>query len=219
MARSITSINSGRPIRPGATHEVHRRTVGRHRDHPYGDRRTAFLRRLADGTLHRDIFRHYLGQDWLYLRDYATALAQLAVQAPDGSATSFFALAAHGANEEAERLHATHVADPDRVVKSPVCQAYTDFLLATGLRAGYAVQAAAVLPCFWIYTDVGQRLWEQAGQHPPDHPYADWLAAYGDPVFAEQTDRARALVDQAAAAATPDDPGADAGGAPDREPV
>ncbi|WP_026927810.1 TenA family protein [Granulicoccus phenolivorans] len=161
-----------------------------------------FLRRLADGTLHRDIFRHYLGQDWLYLRDYATALAQLAVQAPDGSATSFFALAAHGANEEAERLHATHVADPDRVVKSPVCQAYTDFLLATGLRAGYAVQAAAVLPCFWIYTDVGQRLWEQAGQHP-DHPYADWLAAYGDPVFAEQTDRARALVDQAAAAATP----------------
>lgn len=161
-----------------------------------------FLTELAEGTLDREVFRHYLAQDWLYLRDYATALAHLAVQAPDEPATSFFALAAHGANEEAQRLHATHVTNPDAVVKSPVCQGYTDFLLTTGLRSGYAVQAAAVLPCFWIYSDVGQRLWEQAGQQP-DHPYADWLAAYGDPIFAEQTDRVRALVDQAAETANP----------------
>ena len=51
----------------------------------------------------------------------------------------------------------------------------------------YAVLVAALLPCFWIYADVGKSL---ATRNRPGHPYADWLATYADEAFAAATRRA-----------------------------
>ena len=66
--------------------------------------------------------------------------------------------------------------------------------------------AAAVLPCFWLYADLGERL--AAGAfgdvaNDPGHPYATWLRTYGDPAFSLANRRAIDLVTGLAAAATP----------------
>ena len=54
-----------------------------------------------------------------------------------------------------------------------------------------------MLPCFWIYQDVGERILAAAGDLT-NHPYGDWIGTYADPAFAEQTLRVRAIVDRVA---------------------
>ncbi len=161
-----------------------------------------FLQRLADGTLPRATFTHYLAQDARYLADYARALAACATKADDADDLAFWAQQAAGAIVVERALHAAHLRDVDAAPPSPTCTAYVSFLLATAATRGYGELVAAVLPCFWVYDDVGTRLRERLGDLA-GHPYGDWVATYGDPAFAAATDRARRIADRVAAAADP----------------
>ncbi|MGI9822250.1 bifunctional hydroxymethylpyrimidine kinase/phosphomethylpyrimidine kinase [Agromyces sp. Marseille-Q5079] len=190
-----------------------------------------FICGLADGTLEREPFLGYLAQDALYLRDYARVLAEASRLAPDAAAQAFWASSAHGALVGELELHACWLtdaagaegpgtegdgadaaADPLRAAATFAAEpdatttAYLDHLLATGARGDYAVLVAALLPCFWIYVDLGERLAAGAfGERAldPGHPYASWLATYSDPGFAVATREAIDLVTRLAASATP----------------
>ncbi|MDQ1578990.1 MAG: hydroxymethylpyrimidine/phosphomethylpyrimidine kinase, partial [Microbacteriaceae bacterium] len=68
----------------------------------------------------------------------------------------------------------------------------------------YAVLVAAMLPCYWLYAEVGERLHAQflsLGDRGA-HPYADWLITYADEVFAATTRQAIVLTNAAARAAS-----------------
>ncbi|SDQ36813.1 TenA family transcriptional regulator [Quadrisphaera sp. DSM 44207] len=180
----------------------------------------AFLRELADGSLDPAAFRHYLEQDALYLAGYARALALLAARAPDTAAAGFWARSAHTTGVVEAALHedllsgalldpaaADPAADPTAAPSrssprpSPTCLGYTCYLVAAAATAPYAVAAAAVLPCFWVYADVARRLAAAAtAAAAGEHPYARWVAAYDAEEFQGATARARALVDDAALA-------------------
>ena len=171
----------------------------------------SFIRGLADGTLERERFLGYLAQDALYLREYARVLAAAARIAPTPAEQALWARSAQGAIAGELALHAswltpgtgvsaaTFAAEP-----SAVTTAYLDHLRALAFTGDYSVLIAAVLPCFWLYTDLGVRL--HAGEfgeraRDPQHPYASWLATYADPDFATATDQAIGYVMRAAAAA------------------
>jgi thiaminase/transcriptional activator TenA len=160
----------------------------------------AFLTELGEGTLAPAAFRHYLEQDALYLAGYAKALALLAARAPDAAAGSFWALSAHTTAVVEAQLHEDLIGAARAMEHSPSCLAYVSYLIACAATEPYAVAAAAVLPCYWVYADTGARLAATA-RSAADHPYARWVAAYDDPGFQEATSRARVLVDAAAAAA------------------
>ncbi|WP_209313803.1 TenA family protein [Blastococcus sp. TF02A-35] len=170
-----------------------------------------FLSELGAGTLARAAFRHYLEQDALYLAGYARALALLAARAPDAGAAAFWATSAHGCAVVEGQLHTDLLAEDllgtsaGPASASPTCLGYVSYLVATAATAPYAVGAAAVLPCFWVYADVGARLARQAAT-APGHPYRRWVDAYAEPGFQEATRRARALTDAAAATAPQDEP-------------
>lgn len=157
-----------------------------------------FLRELEDGTLPRDTFVHYLAQDAHYLVGYARALAACATRATDADDVAFWAARAHGAVVVERELHATHVDELTSIAPSPTCTAYVSALLATAATGSYGELVAAVLPCFWVYDDVGSRLRERVGDLAA-HPYGDWVATYGDPVFAEHTRQAKEIADRIAA--------------------
>lgn len=170
-----------------------------------------FLRRLGDGTLPLDVFRTYIEQDSLYLAEYAKALALVAAKAPDPQTAAFWATSSATAAVVETELHEGLMAGgvlPERSTApehSPACLGYVSYLTATAATESYAVAAAAVLPCFWIYAEVGRRLAADAHEvlaADPAHPYAQWVTTYDDPAFHESVATARRLVDEAANAAT-----------------
>ncbi|MFC4243866.1 bifunctional hydroxymethylpyrimidine kinase/phosphomethylpyrimidine kinase [Gryllotalpicola reticulitermitis] len=143
-----------------------------------------FVTSLGDGTLDRERFRSYLAQDALYLREYAKVLGRASALAPSPEEELFWARCARGCLESELQLHTSWLG-AERGGCTPlsrVNRAYLDHLSAAG--PDYGTIVAAVLPCFWIYRDVGERL---AARSHPEHPYAAWLATYADPSFAEST--------------------------------
>ncbi|GAB3083549.1 bifunctional hydroxymethylpyrimidine kinase/phosphomethylpyrimidine kinase [Isoptericola nanjingensis] len=156
----------------------------------------AFVRSLGDGTLDPDHFRTYLEQDALYLRDYARCLARASELAPTRAEQAFWAGGAHGALVTELDLHTRWLGgEPQDVPASATTAAYLDHLRAAG--DDYATLVAAVLPCYWIYQDVGERL---AARNHAGHPYAAWLGTYADDAFAGATREAVAILRRAAAA-------------------
>ncbi len=164
-----------------------------------------FNRELAAGTLAQERFRFYMIQDALYLDDYSRALAAAAAKAPDSDARCFFAAAAEEAIVVERALHAGFFEkfaitpqDAAKAEKSPTCTAYTNFLLATAHTGSYAELAAAILPCFWIYWDVGLAI---AKESAPDNPFAAWVETYSDDAFGDQVRCVIRITDQTAEAA------------------
>ena len=162
-----------------------------------------FIRALADGSLPERQFAYYLGQDALYLNSYSRVLARASALAPTEAEQLFWARSAQNCLEVESELHRTWLGGRGTDVPlGPVTKAYVDHLLAASAAGSYAVLVAAVLPCFWLYAEVGQNLHAQfldAGA-PETHPYAVWLRAYADEAFAEATRQAIGYADAAARA-------------------
>jgi thiaminase/transcriptional activator TenA len=161
-----------------------------------------FNRELAAGTLAPERFQFYMLQDALYLEQYARALAVASTKAPDPDAVQFFARAAEQALVVERALHGGFFErfgidsrDAAAAEPSPTCYGYTNFLLAIALRDGYATLAAAILPCFWIYWEVGKHIATEAAA---DNPYQAWIDTYSDPGFGDAVETAIALADRAA---------------------
>ncbi len=143
--------------------------------------RHPFVTGLTDGSLDPDAFRHYVLQDAHYLRDYAQALGLCSARATAETHILMFARHAAGAIAVERELHAGFLADwgvnPDALVAIPVaptCRAYTSYLLAVCHGGSYAEAVAAVLPCYWIYVEVGRALLERGS---PDPRYQRWISS------------------------------------------
>ncbi len=165
-----------------------------------------FVTGLTDGTLPRESFRHYIVQDAHYLRGYAKALAVCAAKAPDEDTTVMFAEHAAGAIAAERDLHASLLDDlgPDELGPAtgpiaPATQAYVSYLLATAHGGSFADALGAVLPCYWIYAQVGEELLE-AGS--PDPLYARWIAMYGGDDYRSVVDAVLAVTDRIGAEPT-----------------
>ncbi|MGX5671097.1 bifunctional hydroxymethylpyrimidine kinase/phosphomethylpyrimidine kinase [Kocuria rhizophila] len=158
-----------------------------------------FVVGLGDGTLERDEFERYLDQDMQYLDAYSRALALLAAAAPEEGTREFFATAAAAVVTGESALHRARLDGRAPEPPSGTTSAYADFLLARTGQDGFAVGAAAVLPCYWLYAHVGAELTQRARRTGLEgHPFADWLETYDDPEFHAATEVARVAVDRAA---------------------
>lgn len=164
-----------------------------------------FIRALADGTLTEQHFAYYLAQDAIYLNGYSRVLSRAAAIAPTEAEQLFWARAAQQCLEVESELHRTWLST--RKVDAglgPVTKSYVDHLLASSVSGSYGVLVAAVLPCFWLYAEVGATLHGQflAAGSPASHPYAGWLRTYADEEFAAATREAVRIADAAARAAS-----------------
>ncbi len=165
-----------------------------------------FVTGLADGTLPPEAFEFYVLQDALYLRKYAQALAAVGSRAPDTAATEMFARHAAGIVSAELSLHRTLFAelgiDPASlggVQEAPTTLAYTSYLLATTFNGSYAEGVGAVLPCYWIYAEVGKHLLERGSPNPH---YQQWIDTYGGDEFGDEAGEVIAVTDKLAAEIT-----------------
>lgn len=157
-----------------------------------------FLHELADGTLPQEVFRHYISQDNLYIDVYTRVLAHIASRLPDmADVETFLGFASDGVAVE-KGLHAAY--NPDKTAeKSAVCEFYTSFLRARA-QEDIAVETASILPCFWVYLEVGKYMLSIARLE--GNPYRPWIETYSDPAFDESNARAIDVCDRLAAAST-----------------
>jgi thiaminase/transcriptional activator TenA len=165
-----------------------------------------FNTELAAGRLKRERFQGYIVQDALYLAQYARILAIAGVKGPDAETLRAYCSCALEAVAVEQALHERYLTefgvDPARLADaepSPDCLGYTSFLLATAYHEPWEVLVASLLPCFWIYWDVGSRI---ARHVAPDNPYRAWIDTYADPAFGEAVRTVIGITDRAADATT-----------------
>lgn len=73
---------------------------------------------------------------------------------------------------------------------------YTSFLTATAWSESYPVVLAALLPCFWIYAEVGKDI---VNKSIPNNPYQAWIDTYAGEEFHTAVRNVIATVDKVAA--------------------
>jgi thiaminase/transcriptional activator TenA len=88
---------------------------------------------------------------------------------------------------------------PQQIEKSPTCFNYTNFLLRTASLDSLPEAVAAVLPCFWIYREVGHYISDRA---TADNPYSEWIETYSSDEFSKDVDRAIEITNEIAKTAS-----------------
>lgn len=166
-----------------------------------------FNTELCDGSLSRERFQAYIVQDALYLGQYCRALAIAGAKGPDGTTLHAFAESALEAVMVEQALHERYLqefgVDPSRLADAepwPDCLGYTSFLLATAYHEPWEVLVAALLPCFWVYWDVGSVIAKRASA---SNPYRRWIDTYADEGFGKAVETVIGITDRAAKAAAP----------------
>ena len=142
-----------------------------------------FLRELQAGTLPMKRFIYFILQDYVYLLDFAQVLAQGAAKSPDLETLELFCRHALGAVEVEGSFHASFGkslgltrGQLDEVSKGPMTQAYIGHLQSVARGGTLGEIVAAVLPCYWIYGEVGKRLYKNRPRQPKI--FREWIEIY-----------------------------------------
>lgn len=156
-----------------------------------------FVRAIAEGTIRRDRFGTFIAQDAYFLEAYARAYALALAHTRDRDGLEAFARLLAGTLDEL-RLHAGYAArwgiDLAAVRPLEATTAYTDFLLARAGLGDVGETCAAMTPCMRLYAFLGQELTRV--RKTEDNPYAEWIATYAAPEFADLARELERLLDR-----------------------
>lgn len=162
-----------------------------------------FVRELMDGTLPQEKFRFYVQQDALYLNGFSKALAGIAAKLDNPAHMGAFAVFASDTMAVERDMHQTFfdlLGRLDDLEPSPTCLLYTSYILKQLADAPVETAMAAVLPCFWVYKEVGDYI--LANQAKGANRYQGWIDTYGGDEYGAAVKQAIAICDELAAART-----------------
>jgi thiaminase/transcriptional activator TenA len=166
-----------------------------------------FIAGLTDGRLAMEVFRFYVVQDSHYLRHYARALSVLAARAPAERDILMFNQHAATAILVEQQLHNSFFQDfgmsredVQAAEMAPTNVAYCSYLVSVAYGGSFAEGLAAVLPCYWIYWEVGKALMDAGSPNPL---YRRWIDTYGGEEFGAAVEAVLALTDRVGAQVGP----------------
>jgi thiaminase/transcriptional activator TenA len=166
-----------------------------------------FVRQLGAGSLPEACFRHYLGQDYVFLIHFARAYA-LAAFKSDTLEDMRAAAATLDALINAEMaLHVQYCAgwglseaEMAALPEAEANLAYTRFVLDAGMAGDLLDLLVALAPCVLGYAEIGTRLAaEPAHGRAAANPYRDWIDTYAGAEYQAVAQGARAQLDRVAA--------------------
>ncbi len=151
-----------------------------------------FVAGLADGSLPETSFRHYLGQDYLFLIHFARAYA-LAVYKADTLAEIRNASAGMSAIVDTEMaLHVEYCtawgldeAAMEALPEASATMAYTRYVLEKGGQGDLLDLYVALAPCVIGYGEIGARLAADPATKRDSNPYASWIEMYAGEEYQE----------------------------------
>ena len=164
--------------------------------------RHPFLAGLSDGTLDLQAFRFYVVEDAYYLTEFARTLSVIASKAPRDEWIVAFDRDAIESLEAERALHQSYFEEfglSEQELRArppaPTTLAYTNYLLATAHRSPFAEALSSVLPCYWIYAEVGRALSRKGSPHAL---YQRWIDNYGSEAYEATVEAVLGIVDEAA---------------------
>lgn len=167
-----------------------------------------FITGLTNGQLERDRFLFYVVQDAHYLREFARALSVAAAKAPREDWIILLNDHAAGALRVERALHEGFFREigltEEAVASTPMAPtnvAYTSYLLAVAYGRPFPEVMAALLPCYWIYWEVGKAL---AARGSPDPLFRRWIETYAAEQFGALVRAVLDVTDELAQAASPE---------------
>ncbi|QLB12923.1 thiaminase/transcriptional activator TenA [Bisgaardia hudsonensis] len=162
-----------------------------------------FVQQLANGTLEKASFQHYLKQDYLYLFQYSRAISLGIFKANNFQQIE----TAHQANTDLLKEIQVHInfckewgiseKELFATVESPACVAYTRYVLDCGIKGGLPELYAALAPCAVGYAEIGRTIVEK-GISPKNNPYQAWIDAYASEEFQQAAQGVICILDELA---------------------
>ncbi|WP_420404338.1 thiaminase II [Nisaea sp.] len=165
-----------------------------------------FVAGMADGTLPEAAFRHYLGQDYLFLIHFARAYG-LAVYKSDRLEDMRAASAVISGILDVEMdLHVKYCAgwglaeaEMAALPEDPACMAYTRFVLERGMAGDVLDLHVALAPCVVGYGLIGARLAADPATKRDGNPYLPWIEMYAGEEYQDVARGAAAHLEELAA--------------------
>jgi len=158
-----------------------------------------FIKELMNGTLNEEKFIFYIQQDALYLSDFGKVLIGIASKLTKQKHIDTFIRFAGETIVVENILHESFMnklENKKQLIASPSCLLYTSYLLRQLAISPVEVIVAAVLPCFWIYKEVGDYILEN--QTKNNNPYQDWINTYAGEEFSLSVKKAIDICDELA---------------------
>ncbi len=162
-----------------------------------------FPRRLADGSLPEASFRHYLIQDYLFLKHFSRAWALMVYKADTVDAMQSAVTVLDGLLNHEMALHVDYCAqwgiareDIEAAPEARANMAYTRYVLDAGLAGDQLDLLTTLAPCVIGYAEIGLACAREAGDGLAEHPFSNWIQIYSGEEFqalanqvSEQMDR------------------------------
>ena len=156
-----------------------------------------FLRELSDGTLSTKVFERYIAQDEIYLHNYYHQMYMLADLMTDPKHKELFLSFAQDGMEGEKAMHEMLINRLEIDTEVPESKVTSDYNahICRGIATGNpCIALASVLPCMWIYNQVGLHILRNAELE--GNPYKEWILEYGKEEFSEGVSNVLAMIDE-----------------------
>lgn len=155
-----------------------------------------FLKELSEGTLSNDAFGRYIAQDEIYLKNYYKQMYMLADLMEEEQDRNLFLSFAQSGMEGEKALHDMLIdkygIDTD-VKPSKVTSDYNAHIREGIATGNPCVALASVLPCMWIYNQVGLHILNHSKLE--GNPYKEWILEYGQEEFTIGVNKVLKMID------------------------
>jgi len=145
-----------------------------------------FLKEIESGNLPIENFKFYMKQDYLYLLEYCKAIALLIAKSEsEEKIRDYTEVLYKTVNLEIDHhrkyCEEVGIENLEETEMAPTTAAYTQYLVKTAYSESVPQIISVILPCFWVYLDMGKEL------DPSDtkEDYRKWILMYRSKEFEE----------------------------------
>lgn len=164
-----------------------------------------FVGQLAKGELPEACFRHYLKQDYLFLKHFARAWALAVVKSHSLEDMRACAATVSGLINEEMQLHVGYCAEwgigeaeLQAVPEAPANMLYTRYVLDVGQSGDLLELLTALAPCFLGYAEIGAWIAADPETRLEGSPYRAWIEMYSGTDFQEAARSSQQQLDRLA---------------------
>lgn len=140
-----------------------------------------FNQELILGTLNPKKFNYYIEQDYLFLQSFAKSLTLIASRFYNDKESIIFIKLAESTIAARQNIVFPFLNAGENYKNLSIsCFAYTNYLLQISAIQPVELAVAAILPCYWIYYEVGRYILQHTNL---SNPFSKWISTYSREKF------------------------------------